>query len=374
MKKLLTSLILVLFISSLAHPQVARPGRRPIRRPRIDPKLIRIPQEEVPYDRLCIAVGAQGEVITSTDDGSTWQVGNIGVNVMFGGVAQVNKQKFVAVGRHMIYRSADSGASWTKSTFQNVAGNAIQTFGATATDGSTTVIAVGVFRKSIDRGVIQRSTDGGATFQIVVPEVPGPLAAVAYTGPNKFVAAGGGSLVYSTDGGATWNDAAYTNTNIIYRRPTDTSSPAPIWNIADIASSTNGRVIAAGGGSFSFIHMSGVIYHSSDGGLSWNDTDYSDKPNYLEGVGTNRLGRWIAVGTNIGQYITSTDNGASWSEYTDISGPLRLESVVHITGNKWLAVGAHGLVVASTDNGVTWTALNTGATKGLFDLVCAKMK
>lgn len=374
MKKLLTSLILVLLISSLAHSQVARPGGRPIRKPRIDPKLIRLPQEEIPYDRLCIAVGAQGEVITSTDDGATWQVGNIGANITVWGVAQVNKKKFVAVGTHGIYRSADSGTSWAQSTFQKLTPDVLQTFNGVATDGSTKVVAVGKFRKSIDRGMIQRSTDGGATFQLVAPEVPGPLAAVAYTGNNRFVAAGGGSLVYSTDGGATWNDAAYTNTNIIYRRPTDTSSPAPIWNIADIAASTSGRVIAAGGGSFSFIHMPGVIYYSSDGGLSWNDTGYSDKPNWLEGVGTNNQGLWVAVGTNLGMYITSTDNGVSWSEYTDISGPLRLKSVVHVTGNKWLAVGAQGFVIASADNGATWTTVNTGGTKGLFDLVCAKMK
>ena len=79
----------------------------------------------------------------------------------------------------------------------------------------------------------------------------------------------------------------------------------------------------------------------------------------------------IAMGTNTGRYITSKNNGASWSgEYTDITTNYRLRSVKHVTGNKWLAVGVQGFIVASADNGVTWTAVNTGDTKSLFALVC----
>lgn len=375
MKKLLSNLVLALLISLVAHSQapaeVKTPAKRTVRDPRLSLNKLALPPQ-----RVCMAVGAQGVVLTSSDDGATWQVGNIGVNVMFGGLAQVNKKKFVAVGSNKIYRSADAGASWTKSTFQYVSPYKPQTFSGVATNGSTTVIAVGQFPKSTNgashkTGVIQRSTDGGATFQLAVSETVGPLTAVAYTGNNQFVAAGGSKLMCSTDGGATWSNAAYTNTNNTYKRPTSTS-PAPIWDVADIAVAKNGRVVAAGGGSYNELYMPGVIYYSSDGGLSWSDTDYSDKNEYLEAVGTNKLGRWIAMGTNTGRYITSTNNGASWSgQYTDIVTNYRLRSVKHVTGNKWLAVGAQGLIVASTDNGVTWTAVNTGDTKSLFAMVCA---
>jgi len=74
-----------------------------------------------------------------------WQVGNIGVNTKFGGLAQLSKKKFLAVGRHNIYRSADSGTSWAKSTFQNLTPNVLQTFNGVATDGATKVVAVGKF-------------------------------------------------------------------------------------------------------------------------------------------------------------------------------------------------------------------------------------
>jgi len=382
MKKLLSNLVLVLLVSSLAHSQVARPGGRPIRRPPIDPKLPgkQQPTTEVTYQRACIAVGGQGTVLVSTDDGATWQVRNMGVNATFGGVAHLNKLKFLAVGTHRIHSSADAGASWTQSTFQKLTPDVVQTFKGIATDGSTRVVAVGQFPKPasgaiLDKGMIQYSTDGGATFKIAVPEVNGPLATVAYTGDNRFVAAGGGLLMYSTDGGATWSNAAYTNTNIIYRRPNNTSLPAPIWNIADIVASTNGRVIAVGGGSFNILYMPGVAYYSSDGGLSWNDTNYSDKPNYIKGVATNKQGMWIAVGTNIGQYIKSTDNGASWSEFTDIStGNLWLGSIAHVEGSKWLAIGANGIMVVTSDNGATWTTVNTGNQIGMYDIVCAAVK
>jgi len=318
-------------------------------------------------------------VVTSIDDGATWQVGNLGINVKFGGVAHLNTSKFLAVGRHRIHRSADNGASWTQSTFQTLTPNVLQTFNAVATDGATKVVAVGQFLKSgsgamLDRGMIQYSTDGGATFKIAMPEVNGPLTAVAFTGNNRFVAAGGGLLMYSTDGGVTWSNANYTNTNVIYRRPTATSEPAPIWNIADIVASTNGRILAVGGGSSNILHMPGVAYYSSDGGLSWNDTNYSEKPNYIKGVATNNQGRWIAVGTNIGQYIASTDNGVSWTQFADIStNNLWLGAITHVQGDKWLAVGANGMFVATSDNGSTWTTVTTGSQVSFYDVICAKL-
>jgi len=92
-----------------------------------------------------MAVGATGTVVISSDEGSMWQVGNIGVNTKFGGLAQLSKKKFLAVGRHNIYRSADSGTSWAKSTFQNLTPNVLQTFNGVATDGATKVVAVGKF-------------------------------------------------------------------------------------------------------------------------------------------------------------------------------------------------------------------------------------
>jgi photosystem II stability/assembly factor-like uncharacterized protein len=382
MKKLLSHLVLVLLVSSLAHSQVARPGGRPIRRPPIDLKLPgqQPPTTEVTYERACIAVGARGTVLVSTDDGATWQVRNMGVDATFFGVAQLNKLKFLAAGIHRIHSSADAGASWTQSPFEKLNPDVLQTFKGIATDGSTRVVAVGHWPKAMsgairDRGVIQYSTDGGATFKIAVPELNGPLATVAYTGNNRFVAAGGGLLMYSTDGGATWSNAAYTNTNTIYRRPNNTTLPAPIWNIADIVASTNGRVIAVGGGSFNILNMPGVAYYSDDGGLSWNDTNYSEKPLYIKGVATNEQGMWMAVGTNIGQYIKSTDNGVSWTKFTDIStGNLWLGSIIHVDGNKWLAIGAQGMMVATSDNGTTWTAVNTGNPNGLYDIVCAAVK
>jgi photosystem II stability/assembly factor-like uncharacterized protein len=322
-----------------------------------------------------MAVGTNGTVVTSNDDGATWQVSNIGISRKFSGVAHLSKQKFLTVCTHRVYRSADSGATWTQSTIASLNPDVLQTFEDVATDGAAKVVVVGKFVKSgHDKGVIQHSTDGGVTFQIVEPELPGLLTAVAYTGNNRFVAAGSGMLKYSTDGGATWSDAGYTNTNTTYRRPTATSEPAPIWNIADIAASTNGRVIAGGGGSYSIIHMPGVVYYSSDGGLTWGDTDYSQKPLYIRGVATNRQGKWIAVGTNIGQYITSTDNGLSWSEFADISTNNRnLFSVTHIQGDKWLAVGAHGTVVSTSDNGATWATVNTGSQASFYDVICVKV-
>ena len=212
------------------------------------------------------------------------------------------------------------------------------------------------------------------TFQLVAPEVNAALNAVAYTGNNRFVAAGGGLILYSTDGGASWNDAGYTNTNVIYRRPTATSEPAPIWSIADIAASTNGRVLAVGGGCPNIANMPGVAYYSTNGGLSWNDTDYSEKPLYIKGVATNRQGKWIAVGTNIGQYIVSTDNGASWSKFADIStNNLWLGSVAHVNGNRWVAVGGNGKIVTTSDNGANWTTVNTGSPRSLYALICVKV-
>ena len=67
--------------------------------------------------------------------------------------------------------------------------------------GPSTAVAVG------DLGSVVKTTDGGATWS-VCPPIPGPtgLWAVSYVGPSTLVGvSGGGVILRSTDGGITWS-------------------------------------------------------------------------------------------------------------------------------------------------------------------------
>ena len=69
MKKLLSNLVLGLLISLVVHSQATGEVERPTRRQTVRPRLT-LKNLSLPPQRVCIAVGAQGVVLTSNDDGA----------------------------------------------------------------------------------------------------------------------------------------------------------------------------------------------------------------------------------------------------------------------------------------------------------------
>jgi hypothetical protein len=220
-----------------------------------------------------------------------------------------------------------------------------------------------------DMSHLQRSTDGGATWQVVDHREiqTGSLAQLAFTGtPGEcwsldFSGDDLGKLVRSTDGGATWSAA-----------PTDPTN-GDAWSVwADTSGS--GRMLVAG---------YARLYASANGGTSFQQV-WQDTANGVRVAGVVWDTTSIHVGTNTG-VLVSTNGGAAfaaagyggWPANTGCAafcgargiGPgaaLRLFAVTAPTGALYPGVtGAdyavtNGVRVLDAGPGATWQLRTTG--------------
>jgi hypothetical protein len=94
-------------------------------------------------------------------------------------------------------------------------------------------------------------------------------------------------------------------------------------------------------------------------GVRWTDVmneppgDGGDHtPDLLRGVGYGD-GKFVAVGGDANGMVMTTTNGVDWDEDLFPAGSDWLGDVAYLDGI-WVAVGGNGVVVRSTDDGVTW--------------------
>ena len=217
-------------------------------------------------------------------------------------------------------------------------------------------------------GKIYKTTDGAQTWN-PIHDAGGALSQIRLTSANDIIAWGPGRLVRSTDGGATFAPGA------INGNPTRVtwSDPAHLAFISDAK-----------------------LLLSADGGATVNETTIGNKDvNAVSYVDGNRL---VAVG-NGGVTYVSSDAGANFSRlssdriassftqlYNSAGGPIGIGSngtIGRVENGKWIlrktlntsaavvdadfSSASKGYVLQgsslfqTTDNGVTWKNISTGA-------------
>ncbi len=200
-----------------------------------------------------------------------------------------------------------------------------------------------------DGGVVLTSPDAITWTSAVNIPTTSNLNAIASDGVSLNVAVGaGGTIIYSSDQGATWNLAAYSgavNTNALY---------AVTHSAYNVGTNTAGTWLAVGAG--------GTMVQSPDG-ITWS----------VVASGTSEDLRGIAYGTSAataaGVFVEVTAagtalgsaNGTTWTPQALTSGPLN--AVTFAT--QFVAVGAGGRIFYSTD-GSTWTAAAPATANDLY--------
>jgi photosystem II stability/assembly factor-like uncharacterized protein len=232
-----------------------------------------------------------------------------------------------------VYRTTDAGQNWSR-------------VGELA-DAGVAGIVIDPFSPSVLLGpsgsnLIQRSTDGGATWQYVSTAVYASAVACDPFVPGRIYAAGyfadtltRPAVAISTDHGATWSDRLVKD---------DTGG---IYAI-DASAVDSGTIFL--GGDY------GSIYRSTDCGINWqqcsNGISYDD---IVLTVSTSHGDAPVAcAGTIYGMYRT-TDAGESW---TQVGTPRFVMSVDFSPADPTRAF-AYGYDTAvacyySTDAGVNW--------------------
>ena len=195
-----------------------------------------------------------------------------------------------------------------------------------------------------DLGTILRTTDGGATWKAESRTASfDNLAAVFFSDSKKGTVVGAnGTILRTTDGGVTWTP-----------QPSGTSNW--LWGVA-FADTNNGTVVGE----------QGLILRTRDGGVTWS-AQKSATTVSLRGVSFAGPNSETVVGAN-GTILQTTDGGDTWSSRS--SGTSNwLNGVVFADANTGTAVGDGGTILRTTDGGVTWKQQVTSPTRSRLQSV-----
>jgi photosystem II stability/assembly factor-like uncharacterized protein len=226
-------------------------------------------------------------------------------------------------------------------------------------------------------GSVLKSTDGGATFVALNDGPQGVLSMVMEPDDPNVVYAGGAK---TTDGGATWIDlgghgAGFsivmdpTNTNIVYsglsgvEKTTDGGmtwesvsqglGDAQIFSLA--INPFNPNVLFAG-------TTGDGAFKSTDGGATWNAVAIdSTVYGLLVDPDDSNI---VYAGSNGDGVYKSTDGGDSFARVG--SPKVRVVFSIVKSGSKLYAGTAGGGVSVSEDGGVTWTNTGVSQSQGLI--------
>lgn len=198
-------------------------------------------------------------------------------------------------------------------------------------------------------GIALKSTDGGASWQPMNTTTDKTLFDVHFIDENKWIVVGQASVVLTTsDAGGTW----------------DVGDP-DLNNYNEIAFRGDLGIIAGN---------KGTIVTTEDGGKRWRDRK-SGTISELASVSIGDDSTAIIVGGN-GTILRTQNKGQTWQKVS-ASIPIssyRLSSVRHLTRDRAVICGYFGVVLWSTDAGLTWEPQESNTQQNLQALAFTNQK
>ncbi len=267
--------------------------------------------------------GAQGVIRKTINGGATWIAQNINGNYNFDIDFFNSNTGWIASDAGNILRTTNGGTTWLTTNIGTASQYAI------GFKSSTEVFSAGVGLN------INKSTNGGGSF---TPFNPGGSAAYyidffnSPTNPNRaWAAADAGKVVYTHNGGTTWNTITISSINI---------------NDIFFIDENIGWVVGT----------SGKISKTIDGGLTWSTqtSGTSLSLNSISFYDTNN--GWI-VGQN-GKILRTTNGGATWTDFTSPT-TTNLTAVQIISPTLGYAVGENGVMIKYTIVALACTSLSS---------------
>ncbi|MAT38335.1 MAG: hypothetical protein CL946_01890 [Ectothiorhodospiraceae bacterium] len=291
-----------------------------------------------------IVTAFDGFIMRSVDGGSTWSniyQDNISSNLQ--GLYFFDKNYGLVAGDKTIAHTSDGGDTWRDIIGRNIA----DLNGAVFTDDSSWVI-VG------SGGVVLRYQEGSRRWHLENLQTTTPLMDVQLlpqTTRQTAVCVGEeGLILRTTDGGESW---------------VSVQSPTTMHlNALCFASEQVGYIVG----------NSGTILKTEDAGLNWT-TFSSSSANNLSAVTFYDENSGIAVGTQ-GNVLSTIDGGSTWSSVE--LGPVWLTGIQFLDANTAITVGyeekytpelgwyKEGLIIRSTDGGLSWTVTENDMDQPLF--------
>lgn len=261
---------------------------------------------------------------------------------------------FIASGSFgTLLRSTDNGVTWTAGGSDSVSFGDVWV--SLASNGTRHVAVKNSF------GSIATSTDG-LTWRIVTNFAVDlqNFNGVSYVN-GQFVAVGGGGMIFTSADGLAWtqrssnplglgdfNAVAAGNSGFVAVGVNGQIASSPdgqTWTKRDSGAAGALTGVVFGGSKYIAVNNFGIV-HSSTNGADWINLGFGGTPNAIAYDGT----QYVVVG-NGGSIRTSPD-ALVWSTRT--SGQTTALRGVAAGAGALVAVGDTGLIIRSSDAGVTW--------------------
>jgi photosystem II stability/assembly factor-like uncharacterized protein len=321
-----------------------------------------------PTTSSCVAIDDVGQGLMSSDGGVTWQASVLplpgeltAVSCVTGSSDCVAVDVDTSTSTFASATTTDGGVTWQAGA--DISG--IDDLSGVSCLTSTACIAVG--NSAANGMTVFSTTDGGQTWKsdsTNIPDIgiPGAalgaeklLSAVSCVAPSTCVAVGAGtnSVMFSTDGGQTWQTSTI---------------PASFEVPASVSCASASDCVAVG--STGAPPVGGAAITSTDGGQTWQAGTLPSGTAYLDAVSCAtasqcEAGGEVTSGEAEFPLVGSNDGGAAWSSQTILNTANGIQSVSCPTQSRCYAVAPNALLTTS-DGGTTWTQL--GLPSGVFEL------
>ena len=265
------------------------------------------------YGDTVIAVGADGTVVYSDDNGETWEEGDSNTSEDLSAVSLGNADDAVAVGADgTIIFTTNGGEDWEDADI-DYDDSSHSTYGLRAVDmvSSTVGFATG------ENGIVLYSDDGGENWD----EIDGPSTSYdfnsvhAYSSSRLWVAGESGHIYYSDDGGDSWDSQSSGTTEHLVtitfygtsdgwavgenRKFIRTEDGGDTWSSSSISELEDDETI----NDISFrnsddgllLGQDGLMLETDDGGENWDTVSMSSEGVFVDIQFVSDSERW-AVG------------------------------------------------------------------------------
>ncbi|MBN1760524.1 MAG: hypothetical protein JW863_19500 [Chitinispirillaceae bacterium] len=289
-----------------------------------------------------------GSIYRSSDNCATWSnvCASIGENIYVKALEMNADYLFVLSVNNGVFRSADSGVTWTA---VNDGIDDINSLESIVVMGNNIFVGGSKHVPSGSNHAVFRSPDNGTTWS---PSDSGiadatSIYSLMISGPDIIATTNRVDFYRSSDSGASWN--AF-NSGFLRSNPSmDTNA----FYAADIFMSSEGSMLVAG----QISYPPSPVFLSDDNGLNWSAIGSGLPMSRITSCLVN--GTTIFAGSNYTGIFRSTDKGESWEPANSGITCTTVSSLVESGESVFASTYGAGVFV-SADNGMNWTVFNSG--------------